>query len=75
MTNQDKQKASYVKGSKTAQDQINGSMVNSVEEMIKLGKEMQEMRTNKELLAEGQLADPQQETSPLVNRGLRKKQK
>ncbi|GAA0351660.1 hypothetical protein [Bacillus horti] len=51
-----------IKAEKEDKD-MNGNMVNNLDDMKKLGKEMEDMRTGKELKKEGQVADPVQHSS------------
>lgn len=68
MPNKDKitQKNGSQKTNRNIKDKnMNGNMVNNLEEVKRLGKEMEGMSTNKELEKEGLAADPEQETSRL----------
>lgn len=66
MTNKDKitQKNRSLKTNRNIKDKnMNGNMANNLEEVKRLGKEMEGMSTNEELGKEGLAADPEQRTS------------
>lgn len=48
-----------IKAEKEAKD-MNGNMVSNIKDMKKLGKEMEDIKTNDEILEEGQVPDPVQ---------------
>lgn len=68
MPNKDKitQKNGSQKTNRSIKDKnMNGNMANNLEEVKRLGKEMEGMSTNEELGKEGLQADPEQESSRL----------
>ncbi|RXZ84074.1 hypothetical protein EBB07_03010 [Paenibacillaceae bacterium] len=46
---------------KTVEEALNGSMVQDEQDMIRLGNDMESMKTNHELMEEGLVPDPIQE--------------